>query len=68
MNSIEAWDQRDAKLILEMDNFERDWTHKNPCKQYSKVGYCKHLESAQKRKFGARVKEQLGILSSFIRA
>lgn len=66
-NAIEEWDSEDSKLIAEMDDFEENWKHANPCEQYKKVGYCNHLEKAQKRKFGLRVKTQISILSSFVK-
>lgn len=61
MNGIEAWDNEDSKLIKEMVNFEADWQHRNPCSEYVKNRYCKHLESAQRRKFGTRVRSLVSI-------
>jgi len=67
MDSIIAWDNEDAKLIIEMDSFEDDWIHRKPCKEYLKTGYCKHLESAQHRKFGNRIKAHMSNLSSYVK-
>jgi hypothetical protein len=64
MNSIEAWDNDDAKLIAEMTYFEANWKHKKPCKEYLKTRYCTHLEKAQSRKFKNRVEEHMTALST----
>lgn len=63
---VDKWDGNDAKLIAEMDSFENEWTHKKPCKRYIKTGYCSHLEKAQQRKFGNRVKIHLNTLSATV--
>lgn len=64
--SIEKWDKEDVDLIRDMDNFEDNWQHKNPCKRYTEIGYCSHLEQAQKRRFAKRVDTHLSELSTFL--
>jgi hypothetical protein len=63
---VEAWDRDDVNLMTEMDTFEDMWVHKNQCKRYIKTGYCIHLEKAQQRKFGNRVKIHLNTLSTSV--
>ena len=65
MNTIEAWDNEDAKLVAEMNDFESNWKHRKPCKDYIQNGYCMHLEQAQSRKFKGRVRSHMTILSSY---
>ena len=67
MDSITAWDNEDEKLIAEMKDFEINWKHKKPCKEYLKTRYCTHLERAQSRKFKDRVREHITTLSTHFR-
>ncbi len=68
MNFIVEWDNEDVKLIAEMKDFENNWKHKKPCKEYIKNRYCVHLEQAQSKKFKSRVRAHLTMLSSFFKS
>ncbi len=68
MNSITALDNEDAKLIAEMKEFEINWKHRKPCKEYVKNRYCVHLEKAQSRKFKSRVRSQMAAMASFFKS
>lgn len=55
----ETWEKSNKRLLRDMDEWERGYKHRKPCKEFLERGFCEHLVKARTQKFRDRILGQL---------
>lgn len=65
-SNVKDWKEKECVLAKEMEEWEKNWKHRQPCERYKRTGFCNHLLKAQNRKFSNRTKSLLFELTELL--
>ena len=51
---IDKLEKQEAQLIEDVIKFEQSYEHQKPCKRYDAVGYCSHVQIAERKRFSEK--------------